>query len=56
MGLHLGGFKISPFIYLFILGLVGLLRVGGFLMEALPPLAFGAPHVYSLGMVFWAHA
>jgi hypothetical protein len=43
-------------IYLFILGLVGLLRVGGFPMEALPPLAFGAPHVYSLGMVLWAHA
>jgi len=55
VGLHLGGFKLPPFIYLFILGLVGLLRVGGFPM-ALPPLAFGAPPVYSLGGAIWAHA
>jgi hypothetical protein len=55
VGFPLGGFKLSPFIYLFILGLVGLLMVGGFPMEALPPLAFGAPLVYSLGMVFWVH-
>ncbi len=56
MGLPLGGLKLSPFIYLFILVLVGLLMVGGFPMEALPPLAFGAPLVYSSSMVFWVHA
>jgi hypothetical protein len=56
MGLPLGGFKLSPFIYLFILGLVGLLRLGGFPMEALPPSTFGAPPIFSSGMVLWAHA
>jgi len=38
------------------LGLVGLLKVGGFPMEALPPLPLGAPPVYNLGVVIWAHA
>jgi hypothetical protein len=56
VGLPLGGFKLSLFIYLIILGLVGLLRVGGFLMEALAPSAFATPPVFSLGMVFWVHA
>jgi len=56
VGLPLGGFTLSPFIYFFLLGLVGLLRLGGFLMEALPPSTFGAPPIFSLGMVLWAHA